>query len=141
MACPRRDALRGRDGAVQMWRRGRRRRDAVATAGRWRFPSLQHIPDRLGFLLVGQRATNFGPLATDAPTSSFYMCAARRGPTSLPRAGRPRSGRESRPVWSVGPKRWRSTLTLATHITGITVLVAISKVRARRRSPAGGRPP
>ena len=45
------------------------------------------------------------------PTSSFYMCAARRGPTSLPRTGRPRSGRESRPVWSVGPKRWRSTLT------------------------------
>ena len=36
------------------------------------------------------------------PTSSFYMCAARRGPTRLPWAERPRSGRESGSIWSVG---------------------------------------
>ena len=89
---------------------------AVATASRWRFPSLQHIPDRLGFLSVGQmrRSLDYLPLT---PTFSFYMCAARRGPTSLPRAGRPRSGRESRPLWSVGPKRWRSTLTFSPLIS------------------------
>ena len=76
MACPRRDALRDRDGAVQMWRRGRWRRDAVATAGWWRFPSLQHIPDRLGFLLVGQRATIFGLFATDPHLFLLYVCCA-----------------------------------------------------------------
>ena len=32
-----------------------------------------------------------------------FMCAARRGPTSLPRAGRPRSGRESKDQLAVGP--------------------------------------
>ena len=31
------------------------------------------------------------------------MCAARRGPTSLPRAGRPPSGRESKAQLAVGP--------------------------------------
>jgi len=89
---------------------------AVATASRWRFPSLQHIPDRLGFLSLGQRRRSLDCLPL-TPIFSFYMCAARRGPTSLPQAGRPRSGHESMPVWSVGPKRWRSTLTFSPLIS------------------------
>jgi len=48
----------------------------VATAGRWRFPSLQHIPDRLGFQLVGQRATIFGLYATDPHLFLLYVCCA-----------------------------------------------------------------
>ena len=82
----------------------------------WTSRRFSTSPDRLGFLSVGQRRRSLDcvPLT---PIFSFYMCAARRGPTSLPRAGRPRSGRESRPVWSVGPKRWRSTLTFSPLIS------------------------
>ena len=45
-------------------------------AGRWRFPLLQHIPDRLGFLLVGQRATIFGLCATDPHLFLLYVYCA-----------------------------------------------------------------
>ena len=48
----------------------------MATAGRWRFPSLQHIPDRLGFLLVGQKAMIFGLYATDPHLFLLYVCCA-----------------------------------------------------------------
>ena len=46
----------------------------MATAGRWRFPSLQHNPDRLGFLLVGQWAAIFGLSATDPHLFLLYVC-------------------------------------------------------------------
>ena len=48
----------------------------MVTAGRWRFPSLQHIPGRLGFLLVGQRATIFGLYATDPHLFLLYVYCA-----------------------------------------------------------------
>ena len=48
--------------------------------------------------------------------TSFYG-AARRGPISLPWAERPRSGRESGSIWSVGPKWWRSILTFSPLIS------------------------
>ena len=47
--------------------------------------------------------------------TSFYG-AAQWGPTSLPWAERPRSGHESGSIWSVGPKWWRSILTLYSQI-------------------------
>ena len=46
----------------------------MATAGRWRFPSFQHNPDRLGFLLVGQWAAIFGLPTTDPHLFLLYVC-------------------------------------------------------------------
>ena len=59
-------------GLMQRWQMSR----PVATPSRWRFPSLSAHPDRLGFLLVGLKATNFGLGATDPHLFLLYVCCA-----------------------------------------------------------------
>ena len=95
----------GSDGGAEAMQ-GRRRCGVEAAAhGRWRsgLPAASaHPSDRLGFLWWGQKDGE--PLGECPwPPPLPFMCAARRGPTSLPRAGRPRSGRESKAQLAVGP--------------------------------------
>ena len=74
----------------------------MATAGRWRFPSLQHIPDRLGFLLVGQKAMIFGLYATDPPPLPFICVLRDGGPPAFHGLGAPDQGASQGPFGPLG---------------------------------------
>ena len=88
---------------------------------RWNFPPLQHIPDRLGFLSVGQRRRTLDTVPL-TPTSSFYMCAARRGPTSLFLGWAPliRTRVKARLV------RWAQTVEINTNILPLDLILSFN---------------
>ena len=72
------------------------------TASWWSFPPLQHIPDRLGFLLVGKgrRTLDIVPLTPPLP----FICVLRNGaPPAFHGLGAPDQGASQGPFGPLGP--------------------------------------